>query len=69
MSEVRFAFVIDGEFAGSFEVNEAHPNYEHLCAVMRSGPEIVEIPNTHPDFTNIKMGWLYTDGTWAPPTE
>lgn len=69
MAEVRFAFVIDGEFAGSFEVNDAHPNFEHLCAVMRSGPQIVEIPETDPDFTNIKIGWIYDNGDWVAPAE
>lgn len=69
MASVKFAFVIDGEFTGSFEVNEFHPNYEHLCAVMRSGPTIIEIPETDPNFANIKMGWIYDNGTWIEPTE
>ena len=69
METVKFAFVIDGEFAGAFDVSEAHPAYEHLCAVMRSGPEIIEIQNTHPNFNEIQNGWTYNNGDWAPPAE
>ena len=69
MVSVKFAFVVDGEFAGSFEVNENHANFEHLCAVMRSAPKVVEISDQNPQFSEIKMGWIYDEGNWIEPTE
>jgi hypothetical protein len=67
METARFAFVIDGEFAGGMETSEAHPMFEHMCAVMRSGPEIVEILPSDPNFLNVKEGWIYSNGTWSEP--
>jgi hypothetical protein len=69
MSTVKFAFVVDGDFGGAMEVTEAHPNYELLCAVMRSEPVIIEIPESHPQFGEIKIGWTYHEGNWIEPTE
>lgn len=67
METARFAFVVDGEFAGAFETSEAHPNYTHMCAVMRSGPQIVELIPSDPNFLNINQGWTYNNGSWSAP--
>ena len=69
MSELRFALVVDGEFGIAITINDSHPNYDMLVALTASDPKVVVIPEDHPDYNNIKLGWTYIDGDWVPPAE
>jgi hypothetical protein len=69
MSKTKFAFVVDGDFGGALIVSETHPNHELLCAVMRSGPVIIEIPESHPNFDEVTNGWTFDGTNWNPPAD
>lgn len=69
MAVLKFAFVVDGDFGIAISVNESHPDYEMLLAIVNSDPKVVMIPESHPDFDNIKFGWTYSNGEWIAPSE
>lgn len=69
MSELRFALVVDGEFGIAITINDSHPNYEMLVALANSQPQVVVIPQEHPEYNNIKLGWTYSNGEWVAPIE
>lgn len=67
MSRYTFAIVVEGEMVAALRTADGQPNSESMVAAFRSGPVIVEILDTHPDYDTITAGWTFDGQNWAPP--
>jgi hypothetical protein len=65
MAIKTFAVVIDGDVAGTIELDESQdsPVVPRMIAAFSSDPKIIPAPN------GVKFGWTYDGSTFIPPTE
>lgn len=69
MSRYTFAIVVEGEMVAAIRTSDEKPNSGAMVAAFRSGPVIVEILDTNPDYDTITAGWTFDGENWAAPVE
>lgn len=64
MKDLTFAFVIDGDVFHYLQIPD-DPRLEGVIAGLRSGPQVVEVPETMP--AQLGPDWKYVDGKFVAP--
>lgn len=68
MTVHKFTFIVEGEVGMIAQCSdEMYPlACEALVACLRSNPVIVEVPEDHPRFNEIREGWFFDGQEWGP---